>query len=369
MPVFVSSAAAALMSAPLLQALLFAGAACLTALSLWLMLHSNWGAVFADVPNQRSLHVAPVPRIGGMAIAATVIIGLMALAWLPLGLAGARSLLRDVFLCAIPLFIVSAIDDRHNLSAGQRILVHLAAAILLMLVLLWHVRFLWIQQSQSGAWMLTAIGALGMVLAVVWSTNLFNFMDGADGLAGGMAAIGFGAYSITAINAPGGAWLAASCAVISGAAAGFLAFNFPPARIFLGDAGAVPLGFLAAALGIFGNMAGIWPWWFGVLVFSPFIADATVTLCKRVVRREKFWQAHRQHYYQQLILRGWSHRRTALTYYFLMLASAVSALLAQKAGLRGVILLSWVITYALLALLLEWRFQNNNKDKNHTGST
>jgi UDP-N-acetylmuramyl pentapeptide phosphotransferase/UDP-N-acetylglucosamine-1-phosphate transferase len=357
------------MTSPLLQAQFFMGAAVLSVLILWLLMRSNLAAAFTDVPNERSLHAAPVPRIGGIALAATTAIALLISFALASGTASAGAPVRDVLLCALPLFVVSAIDDRHNLPAGQRILVHAAAAILLMLVLLWHVRLLWVQQSPGSTWMLTVIGALAMVLATIWSTNLFNFMDGADGLAGGMAAIGFGTYAIAAMHAPGGDSLATACAVISGAATGFLLFNFPPARVFLGDAGSVPLGFLAAALGILGSMAGHWPWWFGALVFSPFIADASLTLCKRILRGEKFWQAHRQHYYQRLILFGWSHRVTALAYYFLMLASALSALFAQKAGLGRAILLSWVITYALLALLLEWRFHKNNKDKNHTGST
>ncbi len=94
----------------------------------------------------------------------------------------------------------------------------------------------------------------------------------------------------------------------------------------MGDAGSIPLGFLAGALGVQGALAGAWPFWFPVLVFSPFIVDATVTLARRMVRREPFWRAHRAHYYQRLVLSGWSHRRVALGAYALMCAGAAAAL-------------------------------------------
>src|SRR5690606_10611586 len=139
---------------------------------------------------------------------------------------------------------------------------------------------------------------------------LYNFMDGSDGLAGGMAVIGFGAGGAAA-------WLAGDAALppghlcVAAAAAASLVFNRPPPRTFLGGAGSVPLAFLAAALGSFGWRAGCWPAWFPVLVFAPFVIDATLTLARRIARRERIWQAHRDHYYQRLVRMGWGHRRTA----------------------------------------------------------
>jgi UDP-N-acetylmuramyl pentapeptide phosphotransferase/UDP-N-acetylglucosamine-1-phosphate transferase len=96
----------------------------------------------------------------------------------------------------------------------------------------------------------------------------------------------------------------------------------------MGDAGSIPLGFLAGALGLQGWHQGLWPLWFPLAVFAPFIADASVTLLRRLLRRERVWQAHRSHYYQRVILLGWSHRRTALAEYGLMAASGAAALLA-----------------------------------------
>jgi UDP-N-acetylmuramyl pentapeptide phosphotransferase/UDP-N-acetylglucosamine-1-phosphate transferase len=185
--------------------------------------------------------------------------------------------------------------------------------------------FLWLAAGSSGAALLVVL-----LLAIAWLTNLYNFMDGSDGLAGGMAVVGFGTYGLAA-------WLGGNLELellawsIAAAAAGFLIFNFPPAKIFMGDVGSIPLGFLAGALGVAGWLQGLWPLWFPLIVFAPFIVDASVTLLRRALRRERIWQAHREHYYQRLILSGWSHRKTAIWEYALMLACAALALAGREA--------------------------------------
>jgi UDP-N-acetylmuramyl pentapeptide phosphotransferase/UDP-N-acetylglucosamine-1-phosphate transferase len=171
-----------------------------------------------------------------------------------------------------------------------------------------------------------------------------------------MAVIGFGGMALAASS---GSPVALVAAAVVGAVLGFLVFNFPPARVFLGDAGSIPLGFLAAALGLLGWAADQWPLWFPVMVFSPFIADASLTLARRLVAGERVWQAHRDHGYQRLILSGWSHRKTALAAYGLMAAGAAGALAlrplspaAQATGLAG-----WlgVLCWVFVALELRWR--------------
>jgi UDP-N-acetylmuramyl pentapeptide phosphotransferase/UDP-N-acetylglucosamine-1-phosphate transferase len=146
---------------------------------------------------------------------------------------------------------------------------------------------------------------------------------------------------------------------IAAAAAAFLVFNFHPARIFLGDARAVPLGFLAAALGMIGWLQQDWTWWFPVLVFSPFIMDASMTLARRLMRREKVWQAHRDHYYQRLVQLGWGHGKTAIAEYALMLACGTLALtaLALPAGLQVALLAVAAAAYLAMIALIEqaWR--------------
>jgi UDP-N-acetylmuramyl pentapeptide phosphotransferase/UDP-N-acetylglucosamine-1-phosphate transferase len=195
------------------------------------------------------------------------------------------------------------------------------------------------------------------VLAIVWMANLYNFMDGSDGLAGAMAVVGFGAYALAA-------WLAGSTAValflpLAAAVAPFLAYNAPPARVFLGDAGSVPLGFLAAVFGLTGWQEGWWPAWFPLLVFLPFIADASLTLATRLLRGARVWEAHREHSYQHLVQSGWGHRRTLALYAALMVGAAGTALAtlawAPDAGIA--VLGAWAGILALIFAAIEyyWR--------------
>ena len=266
---------------------------------------------------------------------------------------------------AAGLALVSFLDDRAHLPVALRLVVHIIAAALF--VLTWQIPDPGALNGMSDAaqrGLPSPYATVAAVVAICWMTTLFNFMDGADGMAGGMASIGFGGYAIAATMMPmQDLATAAVAAAVSGAALGFLCFNFPAARVFMGDTGSVPVGFLAATIGIQGSLAGLWQWWFGVLVFSPFIVDASVTLLKRLLRHERIWVAHREHYYQQLILSGWSHRKTVFSYYLLMLGSTESALIAQNSLLLYPIVIFWVITYALLLLYLEWRFYQHKKDK------
>ncbi|MBU1395703.1 MAG: glycosyltransferase family 4 protein [Gammaproteobacteria bacterium] len=288
---------------------------------LWLLRRGK--SLPMDHPNERSLHVTPTPRIGGLGIMAGVGVASIWLAGaspfpvalqavLPLGLA------------AFALAAVSVLDDVRGLPVALRFLAHFVAATACLLAL------------GLGGWAL-----LAGTLAVVWMTNLYNFMDGSDGLAGGMAAIGFGALALAAMLGDA-AGLAVFCAAIAAAALAFLRFNFPPAQVFMGDAGSIPLGFLAAALGILGAMQDVWPWLFPLLVFSPFIVDASVTLARRGLRGEKIWRAHRSHYYQRVVLLGATHRQLALAAYALMFASAALAvtLLLQPQYTTGLLILS-----------------------------
>jgi UDP-N-acetylmuramyl pentapeptide phosphotransferase/UDP-N-acetylglucosamine-1-phosphate transferase len=272
----------------------------------WL-LATRFARFALDQPNARSLHERPVPRTGGVAVLAGIAAATLAFSsglWLPLGL-------------ALALAVVSLIDDLRALPTAIRLAAHLAAAGFLA----------WFILSPMHPLELALIA-----LAIAWITNLYNFMDGSDGLAGGMALIGFGAYALAGSLA-GDPALAATALAVAAAALGFLLFNFHPARIFLGDAGSIPLGFLAAALGVVGWRDDVWPLWFPVLVFGPFIADATVTLARRALRRERVWQPHRDHYYQRLVRMGFGHRGAAIAGYGLMLVCAAAALLGREQSL------------------------------------
>lgn len=291
------------------------------------VLLSRFARLALDQPNARSLHERPVPRTGGIAVllGAAVSLGFGALQlWLPMVIA----------LC---LAVVSFIDDLRGMPTAARLGLHFAAAGLLC----------WYFLSP-----MHLIELVVLILAVVWITNLYNFMDGADGIAGGMALIGFGAYGFAAYSA-GHVALAALCVAIGAAAAAFLAHNFHPARIFLGDVGSVPLGFLAGGLGILGWRDDVWPLWFPVLVFGPFIADATVTLLQRLIRGDRVWQAHKEHYYQRMVRMGLGHRRTAWAGYFAMLVCAAAALFGRTEP-PAVQAMVFAATSALLAAVAAW---------------
>ena len=194
--------------------------------------------------------------------------------------------------------------------------------------------------------------AVPMTIAIAWATNAYNFMDGADALAGTMAVIGFGAYA-TAFALAGLTAEAMACAAVVGGAAGFLGINRPPARIFMGDVGSIPLGFLAGGLGWYGAETGVWPGWFGPLVFAPFLLDATLTLLRRALRGERVWEAHREHLYQRMVRAGMSHGALCRRWAVVM---AVGALIAL-AMLYGSPAAGWVATMLWWSALLglAWR--------------
>jgi UDP-N-acetylmuramyl pentapeptide phosphotransferase/UDP-N-acetylglucosamine-1-phosphate transferase len=293
-----------------------------------------------DRPNHRSLHQSPIPRTGGIGILLGIITG-----WL---LVGPSSLL-PLLVLVLGLGALSLMDDFRGLSAGLRLAVQLAAAAL----------FVVLRPDFPGG----LIGAGLAVLGLTWASNLYNFMDGSNGLAGGMALFGFSFYAILGWHGGAFAFSAAS-ACVAGAALGFLFFNFDPARIFMGDSGSVPLGFLAAGLGIIGWQDGLWPLAFPVLVFSPFVVDASVTLLKRLLRGEKIWQAHREHYYQRLVRMGLGHRGTALAEYVLMIACGGSALLlvGLSALLQITILATWLVFYGLVMRRIDQAWARYDKE-------
>jgi UDP-N-acetylmuramyl pentapeptide phosphotransferase/UDP-N-acetylglucosamine-1-phosphate transferase len=238
----------------------------------------------------------------------------------------------------------------YNLPVKKRLAIHLIAAGVLVV----------------GSGMLTQQGVLVAVLVLllaVWMTNLFNFMDGSDGLAGGMALFGFAMYGAAALIAQDATQALLNFS-IAAASMGFLFYNFPPAKVFMGDAGSIPLGFLAAAMGLLGWQQGLWMPWFPLLVFSPFIVDASVTLMKRSVRGVKITEAHREHYYQRLIQLGWGHRKVALLEYGLMLGVGVSALIARGENFPWALWLIWGTVYAVIMLLIDRAWKKSARGSN-----
>ncbi len=288
-----------------------------------------------DEPNARSLHTTPVPRTGGVGLLSGIVLG-----WMIIGPQLPWALWSSLAL----LVVVSLLDDLRGLPAAARFCVHLLAAGLAATTLV----------GSTDSLLLLA----GAVLAICWMCNLYNFMDGSDGLAGGMTLFGFLSYAVAAWLA-GNPQFALLNLAIAAAAAGFLLHNFHPARIFLGDAGAVPLGFLAAVFGFQGWLQQAWTWWFPLLVFSPFIIDASVTLARRLLSGARVWEAHRDHYYQRLVQLGLGHRNTALAEYAVMVTCGLAALWAMTltTGAQYAVLAAAALFYAAAIAIIEraWR--------------
>jgi UDP-GlcNAc:undecaprenyl-phosphate/decaprenyl-phosphate GlcNAc-1-phosphate transferase len=306
----------------------------ITLSALFLLTHTPLSRFALDAPNHRSLHKVAIPRSGGVAMMLGLLVAIYCLGFKPL-------LIIICGLAAISLF-----DDKFDLSAKSRLFTHILLAIY------------WVNTTAPT----TVLVLITLVLALVWMTNLYNFMDGSDGMAGGMAFFGFSAYAIGFHWSGMHEWVLVCLCVVATACA-FLLFNFHPAKIFMGDAGSIPLGFLAGSLGIYGWHLHCWLFWFPVLVFSPFIVDATVTLIKRLLKREKVWQAHREHYYQRLIQLGWGHRKTALYEYVVMLGCSISALIGLRFPQWSALLLgAWYVIYILMALWIDkqWKMKLQN---------
>ncbi len=297
------------------------------------ILQSRFSQSIQDVPNERSLHNKIVPRTGGMGLMSGVLVG-----WALIS----EALVWWLIVPLLGMFVVSILDDVYNLSVKKRLFAHLMAAAIFVI-------------GSGVVGQQGAVIAILMFFFVVWMTNLYNFMDGSDGLAGGMAVFGFGSYGLCAWFAQD-AVLMSLCVVVAAAALGFLLFNFHPAKIFMGDAGSIPLGFLAAALGIWGWQRGDWPYWLPLLVFSPFIVDATVTLAKRSWRGVKITEAHREHYYQRAIQMGVSHRRVALFEYGFMLLVGTLAIWTRTQIFPWTVLLGCSVAYAIIMLQIDSRW-------------
>ena len=279
--------------------------------------------LLVDHPNQRSLHQTPVPRTGGIAIVAS-------------GLTTTALILPEFMsfaFCALLIALVSLVDDWRQLHPlprfGAQGLISVAFCVI-------------------GLGQISAAETVFLVVTMVWLANLYNFMDGSDGLAGGMTVIGFGSCAIGAWIG-GGAPLATVCATVVAASLPFLVLNFHPARIFMGDVGAVTLGFSAAAIGSIGWREGIWSPFFPVFAFSPFIADASLTLLRRMLNREQFWCPHREHYYQKLVRMGLGHRNTALVEYAVMVISGAGAVSTFYMG--GIAQLIAIVAWGTLLIL------------------
>lgn len=309
------------------------------------LVSADFSLKFLDYPNDRSLHARPIPRTGGIAILSGIIIGFL------LGLEGSSADTTTLWILSMTLFLgfLSFWDVRCGLHQSLRLISHFLAAS----GIVWGCG-LKIQTLLVPILGTVSLGVLAVpvtLFIIVWMTNLYNFMDGMDGFSGGMSVFGFGFFGLLVLMSGGHHFLVVQSWTIAAASAGFLLYNFPPARIFMGDVGSIPIGFLAGVFMIRALVEGSCDIWALLLVFSPFIVDATITLLRRLMTKKRIWIAHREHYYQRIVMTGWGHLRTVLVEYALMFAGGLSALIYEKTTSNGqmIILMGWVVFYTIAA--------------------
>lgn len=270
--------------------------ALITGVVLRLALHKQ----LVDVPNARSSHSVPTPSMGGIGLVTVVIAGIIAA-----GFTGALLTTDSVVLAATSgtVALVGLIDDWRGLPAKWRLLVQVACAGVLLAGIDSALCF------EIGPWTIenTIVGKGLALLFIVWLTNLYNFMDGIDGLAA-VEAISVASAATIILSLSGGNGPVGLYLLIAAAVAGFAIWNWPPAKIFMGDTGSAFLGFLFGGLAVLGDTAGglsVWTW---IILLSVFVTDATFTLCRRFATGQRAYEAHRSHAYQRLARRFKSHR-------------------------------------------------------------
>jgi UDP-GlcNAc:undecaprenyl-phosphate GlcNAc-1-phosphate transferase len=279
-----------------------------------------------DVPNERSSHEVPVPRLGGTALFWGFAVGFVLLVLLrPVPLPPARVWVSFAA-GALALWVVGTLDDLRGLPPVLRLLVQIGAA----LCLVWGgLGFESLRLPSAPA---TPLAPLEIPLTVIWVlvfVNFYNFVDGIDGLAGGGAVIAGGFLFLYCLHL-GLPFLGLAGLALAASTLGFLRYNFPPARIFMGDGGSTFLGYFFAFAGLYGLRSPEWgggrmPPLLVVLLLGALLADAAVTLARRILKGDKWYRPHRTHYYQRLVSLGLSHAQVVLIFY------AVSVLLGGSA--------------------------------------
>jgi UDP-N-acetylmuramyl pentapeptide phosphotransferase/UDP-N-acetylglucosamine-1-phosphate transferase len=279
-----------------------------------------------DRPGERSSHDRPVPKGAGAAV-----IGVLLAIWIALALMGfvPRGIL-GISALALVLAAVSWRNDLKDMSITLRLLVQVAAVIIALLG--WPGRGM-LFQGLLPHWLDQILTAV----AWVWFVNLFNFMDGADGMTGvNSVVIGLGVAAVGALTGFGPEGYLLLSITLAAAAGGFLPWNWYPARVFLGDVGSVPLGFIVAWLLL--ELAGHGYWAPTLLLTLYYLTDATVTLVRRIITGEPFWRAHKTHFFQRALVRDGNH------------AAVVNLVLAGSVALVGAAVVAiWQPVPALLA--------------------
>ena len=314
----------------------------------WLYL--RWAPQRAlDFPNQRSSHTRPTPRGGGLVIVGGFLVGLAV--WVETG-GGLSPRALGWLAGALLVAGVSFVDDLRPLPAAPRLVTHILSAAILTVA--------GVQERE-----LPLAVALPLAFAyITLVTNIYNFMDGIDGLAALQAIIAGAALAIAGLIVVN-PLISVTGGLLAAASAGFLIFNLPPARLFMGDVSSTFLGFSFAGLSLLANIGvggGRLSLEFGVVVLAPFLFDSLITLTRRIVRGERWYAAHRSHYYQRLVQRGWSHGQVTSLYAGLAGVAAAAGIAGLGTDQPARTLLALCAYLPMLAVVaLVWRLEASDR--------
>lgn len=292
-----------------------------------------------DIPNERSSHSSPMPRGGGVAVVLTFLIFLHVYRR---GVVGPidDSVLMSLILGGAIVASVGFIDDLKHIPARWRFLTHLIAAFLSLSLLPYLPDITIFGFSLD----LGKFGYIFLAISLVWFVNLFNFMDGIDGIAGIEAITVSGSAAVILFVQDYVTWLTL-LNFLSVCVAGFLVWNWPPAKVFMGDACSGFLGFTLGLLAIITSMEGAINLWAWAILCGVFVVDATTTLISRMIRGEKWYEAHRSHAYQILSRRFGSHQKVSVG------VMAINIIWLFPLGLLAAIFPFWGLLICGIALL------------------
>jgi len=280
-----------------------------------------------DVPNERSSHSLPVPRMGGVPMVAAAALAFGGWVLLAASDANVQRELPYTFLFALAMFLLGFYDDLRDLSPLFRFLVQFISALLLLVFLapLLPEISLWEWVLPKWAWVVP------VAFWAVWMLNLYNFMDGIDGLAGGEAVVASSFFFLVFSWYGHSGWAVANL-VVAAASTGFLVHNWPPAKIFMGDSGSAFLGAFYGMQSVVAALSTPVPFPVLVLPFANFILDTMFTLFRRLNRREKWYHAHRSHFYQRMTDLGLTHGKVTSIELLVVVASCAAAAACIPAG-------------------------------------
>lgn len=293
-----------------------------------------------DIPNDRSSHTVPTPRGGGLAIVIVLLLSGVVSLFLP---QAPINVLVCLLLATLAFSLLGWQDDKHDLPASVRFLIQLLIAVFASGWLVWGTI-----PGYSTSFALVALLLLS-TLWIVWMANLYNFMDGIDGISAVESLI-LGATTSYWFAISGVASMAIICIAVAGASVGFMRWNWSPAKIFMGDVGSLALGAFFAIIAIIGTTRLDIPFLAFLILYAVYLADSGVTLLHRIIKREKWWQAHRSHFYQRAVQSGFSHAQVSLSVMALNIIFALLASLLIMGMINATI--ATVVTMAILIPLM-----------------